>query len=74
MKVVQSNSMMQWIERNWNKAFVNLPSLPWKSEISEAVHLAQPGLRQTDEIQVNFEILKFTVQRNLRLFALFTHH
>jgi len=40
----KANSMMQWIERNQNKKFVNLPSLPWKSEISRAVHLAQPGL------------------------------
>jgi len=35
------------------KTFINLPSLPWKSEISGAVHLAQPGLtagRQADEI------------------------
>jgi len=53
--------MMQWIEHNQNKTFVNLPSLPWKSEISGAVHLAQMGLtagRQADEIQVNFKILK----------------
>jgi len=27
----KANSMMQWIERNRNKIFVNLPSLPWKS-------------------------------------------
>jgi len=48
----KANSMMQWIERNWNKTFVNLPSLTWKSEISGTVHLAQPGLtvgRQADE-------------------------
>jgi len=54
----KANSMMQ---RSWNKTFVNLPSLPWKSEISGAVHLAQLGPtagRQVDEIQVNFEILK----------------
>jgi len=38
------NSMMQWIERNRNKTFVNLPSLIWKSEISGTVHLAQLGL------------------------------
>jgi len=40
----KANSMMQWIERNRNKIFINLPSLPWKSEISGAVHLAQQGL------------------------------
>jgi len=38
------NSMMQWIERNRNKIFINLPSLPWKSEISGVVHLTQLGL------------------------------
>jgi len=49
------------IECNWNKTFVNLPSLTWKPEISGAVHLAQPALiagRKVDEIQVNFEIFK----------------
>jgi len=40
----KANSMMQWTERNQNKTFVNLPSLRWKSEISEAIHLVQPGL------------------------------
>jgi len=32
----KANSMMQWIECNQNKTFVNLPSLPWNSEISGA--------------------------------------
>jgi len=57
----KANSMMQWIERNRNKTFANLLSLPWNSEISVAVHLAQPGLtagRQANEILVNFEIFK----------------
>jgi len=40
----KANSMMQWIEHNRNKIFVNLPSLSWKSEISGAIYLAQPGL------------------------------
>jgi len=40
----KANSMMQWVECNWNKTFMNLPSLPWKSEISGAIHLAQPGV------------------------------
>jgi len=49
---------MQWIEHNQNKTCINLPSLPWKSEISGVVNLVQPCLtagRQPDEIQVNFE-------------------
>jgi len=53
--------MMQWVEHNRNKTFINLPSLPCKSEISGAVHLAQPGItagRQADETQVNFENFK----------------
>jgi len=32
----KANSMMQWVEC--------VPSLLWKSEISGAVHLVQPGL------------------------------
>ena len=55
------NSMVQWTECNQKNRFVNLPSLPWLSEISGAIHLVQPGLRadkQADKIQVNFEILK----------------
>jgi len=57
----KANSMMQWVECNRNKTFVNLLSLPWKSEISGAVHQVQPGLtaeRQVDEIRVNFENFK----------------
>jgi len=63
--------MMQWIERNRNKTFVNLPSLTWKSEISGAIHLAQPGLtagRQADEIQVNFENFKIHCTAKLSTF------
>ena len=59
--MVKANSMVQWTEHNRNNRLVNPPSLPWLSEITEAVHLAQPGLtagRQADEIQVNFEVLK----------------
>jgi len=55
---VQSKQHDVMNRRNRNKTFVNLPSLPWKSEISEAIHLAQLGLtagRQADEIQVNFD-------------------
>jgi len=43
------------------------------SEIYGAVLLAQPGLtgRQADEIQINFKVSKFTLHRNIQLFALF---
>ena len=55
----KANNVMQQTECNWNKTFVILPPLPWKSEISGAIHLAQLGLtagRQADEIQMSFEI------------------
>ena len=58
---MKANSIVQWTEHNQNNRFVNLPSLPWLSENSGAVHLAQPGLiagRQADKIQVNFETFK----------------
>ena len=61
--------MAQWVNRLWNKIFVNPPPLPLLCGISGALHLAQPGLtagrqagrlsvRPADEIQVNFEIFK----------------
>ena len=36
--------MAQWVNRLWNKIFINLPSSPLSCEISGALHLAQPGL------------------------------
>ena len=52
----KANSMMQWVECNWNKIFVNLSSLPWKFEISGAVHLAQLGLTAgRPEYEIHFE-------------------
>ena len=36
--------MAQWVNRLRNNIFVNLPPLPLSCEISEALHLAQPGL------------------------------
>ena len=57
--------MAQWVNRLWNKIFVNPPPSPLLCEISGALHLAQPGLtagrqavRPADEIQVNFKIFK----------------
>ena len=56
--------MVQWVNRLRN-IFVNPPPLPLSCEISEALHLAQPGFtagrlagRLADEIQVNFKIFK----------------
>ena len=54
--------MAQWVNCLRNNIFVNALPLPLLCEISGALHLAQPGLRQAgrlaDEIQVNFEIFK----------------
>ena len=36
--------MAQWVNRLWNKIFVNAPPLPLLCEISGTLHLAQPGL------------------------------
>ena len=66
--------MVQWVNHFRNNIFVNPPSLSLLCEISGALHLAQPGLtagRLVDEIQVNFEIFKLAVGRNIRLVALF---
>ena len=57
--------MAQWVNHLRNNIFVNPMPLPL-CEISGALHLAQPGLRQAgrpsvrlaDEIQVNFKIFK----------------
>ena len=54
--------MAQWVNRLRNNIFVNPPPLPLLCEISGALHLAQPVLRQAgwlaDEIEVNFEIFE----------------
>ena len=61
--------MVQWINRLWNKIFVNLLPLPLLCKISGPLYLVQPGLtagwlagrqagKQADEIQVNFKIFK----------------
>ena len=66
--------MVQWVNHLRNNIFVNAPPLPLLREISGALHLAQPGLtagRLADEIQVNFEIFKLAVGRNIRLVVSF---
>ena len=52
--------MVQWVNHLWN-IFVNPPPLPLLCEISEVLHLMEPGLttgRLADEIQVNFKIFE----------------
>ena len=70
--------MAQWVNRLRNKIFVNAPPLPLLCEISGALHLVQPGLTAgwlagwlSDEIQVNFEISKLAVGRNIRFVVSF---
>ena len=50
--------MAQWVNRLLNNIFVNPPPLPLLCEISEALHLAKPGLtagrRNTGEFR-NFQ-------------------
>ena len=36
--------MAQWVNRLRNNIFVNPPPLPLSCEISETLHLVQPGL------------------------------
>ena len=36
--------MAQWTNVNRNNRFINLPPLPWMSEVSGTIHLALPGL------------------------------
>ena len=69
--MMKARSMVQWTEHNQNNRFVNPSSLPWLSESSGAVHLAQPGHTagsQADDIQVKliarlfFKVQKFTKQ------------
>ena len=51
--------MAQWVNRLRNNIFVNPLPLPLLCEISGALHLEQPGLKEgrlADKIQANFEI------------------
>ena len=57
--------MVQWTKCNHNNRFVNLTSLPWLSEISGAIQLAQLGL--TDEMQLNFENFKIHCALKVRV-------
>ena len=63
--------MAQWTNFNRSNIFINPTSLPLLCEKSGAIHLAEPGLtagRLADKIQ---KCLKFTVDRNIRLFTAF---
>ena len=66
--------MVQWINVLWNNSFVNLMRLPLLCRNFRAVALVEPGLTAgwlADEMQVNFEFLKFIMDRIFKLFAAF---
>ena len=70
--------MAQWINVLRNNSFVNPTRLPLLYRNSRAVELAEPGLTAgwlagwlADEMQVNFNFLKFIVDRIFKLFAAF---
>ena len=78
--------MVQWINVLRNNSFVNPTQLLLLCRNSRAVALAKPGLTAVwlagwlagwlaswlaDEMQVNFNFLKFVVDRILKLFAAF---
>ena len=66
--------MVQWINVLRNNSFVNPTRLPLLCRNFRAVALAEPGLTAgwlVDEMQVNFEFLKFILDRIFKLFAAF---
>ena len=75
--------MVQWINVLGNNSFVNPTQLPLLCRNFRAVALAEPGLMANwrlagwpaswlaDEMQVNFEFLKFILNRIFKLFAAF---
>ena len=71
--------MAQWINVLWNNSFINPMWLPLLCRNSRAVALAELGLTAgwlagwlIDEMWVNFEFLKYILDRIFELFALFS--
>ena len=70
--------MAQWINVLWNDSFINLTLLPLLCRNFRAVELAEPGLTAgrlagwlADEMRVNFDFLKFILDRIFKRFATF---
>ena len=70
--------MAQWINVLRNNSFVNPTQLPLLCRNFRAVALAEPGLTAgwlagwpADEMQVNFEFLKFILDQIFKLFAVY---
>ena len=58
--------MVQWINVFWNNSFINPTQFPLLCRNSKAIALAPPGLMAgwlIDKMQVNFEFLKFIIDR-----------
>ena len=56
--------MAQWINVYQNNSFINLSQLHLLCKKSGAIHLVQLGLMtgcQVDEMQINFDFLKFAI-------------
>ena len=66
--------MAQWINVLWNKSFINPMRLPLLCRNSRAVALAELGLTAgwlADKMRVNFEFLKYILDRIFKLCAAF---
>ena len=59
--------MVQWVNRLWNNIFINLLPLPLSREISEVLHLAQPGLMAGWQTKVNFKNFKVACRLKILL-------
>ena len=70
--------MAQWVNHLQNKIFVNPLPLPLLCEISGALHLRNPVLREagrlTDEIQVNFKIFNVGYRSKYLTLTKVQHH
>ena len=66
--------MAQWINVLLNNSFVNPTQLPLLCRNFRTVALVEPGLTVgwlADKMRVNFEFLKFILDRIFKLFAAF---
>ena len=67
--MIKEIAMAQWVNRLRNSIFVNPPPLPLSCEISGALHLAEPGLTQADDLRVSFEIFKLSCRMKYSSFC-----
>ena len=68
---VETNTMAQWMNLHWNNSFVNRMELASLCEKSGAILLVLVGLttgKQSDEILVDENFLKFSTDDIVRIF------